>query len=295
MGHEHHHHSSGNEKEIGRAFFLNLSFTIIELIGGIITHSMAVISDAIHDFGDAIGLGLSWYFEKISKKGRTPAFSYGYRRFSLLAAFINANILIVGSIIVIWHAVPQIIHPEPVNEKGMIFLAILGIGFNTLAMLRLKKGNNLHFESLKLHFLSDVLGWVAILVVAIILLFVDLPILDPILSVVISLYILIQAAKNLMSSLKIFLQAVPKSLKIDEVKERLLQIPNVISVHDLHLWSLEGTSTIMTSHIVIDSSNNLQEAENIKRQCKALLDEMHIHHATIEIESEKGECTLLEC
>ena len=194
-----HHHSHEQEKggNIKVAFFLNISFTIIEIIGGVLTNSVAILSDALHDLGDSLSLGLAWYFEKKSKKGRSKNFSFGYKRFSLLGALINAIVLIIGSIFILREAIPRIINPEPVDTKGMILLAILGIFVNGLAVLRLKKGTSLNEKVISLHLLGDVFGWIAVLIGAIAIYYFNSPIIDPILSFLIAGFILFNVYKNL--------------------------------------------------------------------------------------------------
>ena len=165
MGHHHNHHRRGQStKNLKVAFFLNLSFTVIEFIGGLITGSMAIMSDALHDLGDSISIGLSWYFQNLSEKKRDNTFSYGYKRFSLLGAIINAVVLLVGSVIIISKAAPAIMNPSQVNEKGMLYIAIFGVVVNGAAVLRLRKGSSINERVISLHLLEDVLGWVAVLI-----------------------------------------------------------------------------------------------------------------------------------
>ena len=179
------------------AFFLNLVFTIIEIFGGILTNSVAIVTDAVHDLGDTVTIGFSWYLEKISKKKRTKDFSYGYTRFSLLAAIININVLVLGSVFVLKESIERLISPEPCNAEGMMALGVLGVLFNGAAVLKLKKGHSENERVVMLHLLEDVLGWVAILIGAVVMYFADVPILDPILSISIACYILYGASKNL--------------------------------------------------------------------------------------------------
>lgn len=191
--HHHHHHSTGNIKV---AFFLNLGFAIIEIIGGLFTNSLAILSDALHDLGDSLSLGLAWYFQKYSEKERDQKYTYGYQRFSLLGAYINTIILIIGSIFIIQKSVTRILHPEEVEALGMILLAILGILVNAAAVLKLQKGTSLNEKVVTLHLMEDILGWVVVLLGSILMYFIYLPIIDPILSLGISIYILYNAFKN---------------------------------------------------------------------------------------------------
>ena len=207
--HNHSHHHHHGDRNIGIAFFLNLVFTIIEIGGGLLTNSVAILSDALHDLGDSLSLGMAWYFQRLSGKGRDQKYSYGYRRFSLLGALINALILTVGSVYIIIEAVSRLQHPEPAHAFGMIWLAVLGVMVNGAAVLQLKKGISINEEMISLHLLEDVLGWVAVLIGALIMYRFDLPIIDPILSLGIAIFVLYNAFKGLKKTLFIILQAVP--------------------------------------------------------------------------------------
>ncbi len=185
MGHDHIHHRGGS-KNIRTAFFLNVTFTIIEIIGGIMTNSMAILSDAVHDLGDSLSLGMAWYFQGLSSKGRDKSFSYGYGRFSLLGALINVCVLLIGSILILWKTIPRLLAPEAVDTTGMMILAVIGVIFNGLAVYRMRGGKSLNERVVALHLMEDVLGWVAVLIGSIIMHFFDLPIIDPILSLLIT-------------------------------------------------------------------------------------------------------------
>jgi len=303
MGHHHHHHHSplhhhhhghGETSNIKVAFFLNISFAIIEIIGGIYTHSLAILSDALHDLGDSLTLGLAWYFQNLAQKGRDQSFSYGYRRFSLLGAIINTVVLVVGSIFIILEAIPRIISPETVHAKGMIWLAILGILVNGAAVLRLRQGTSLNERVVSLHLLEDVLGWVAVLIASIIMLFFDVPILDPILSMLIAGYILFNAYKGVKESFFILLQGVPKSISIKALEQNLLKIERVEEVHDLHAWSMDGEYNVMTIHLVVPDESTWEQVAAIRSQARDLLEHEHIEHVTIEVHSHSEAIALKE-
>ena len=182
MSHHHSHSNGTNIANIKIAFFLNLFFTVFEIIGGYLTNSVAIAADALHDFGDSLSLGLSWFLEKYSLKGRSQKFSYGYRRFSLLSALINSLVLIIGSAFVLWHTIPRLFHPQSVNVKGMLLLAIGGILINGIAVLKIRnKNNSLNEKTVSWHLLEDVLGWVAVLIISIVNSFKEIAILDPLL------------------------------------------------------------------------------------------------------------------
>lgn len=294
MGHHHHHlHDTGNIKV---AFFLNLGFTIIEIIGGFWTNSLAILSDALHDLGDSLSLGISWYFQKIASKGRDDTFSYGYRRFSILGAIINSIVLIVGSIFILIEAIPQLLDPSETNARGMMYLAILGIIVNGAAVMRLKKGKSLNEKVISLHLLEDVLGWFAVLIGSIIMIFYDVPVIDPFLSILISLYILFNVYKNLKHSLTIVLQGAPKGIDADELHKILTSVKVIEDVHDCHIWSLDGQYNVLTIHLVLDNNYDLERQAEIKKEIKSLLRKSaSIEHITIEFESSKEQCEHADC
>ena len=196
MSNTHNHSHNHSEGNIKIAFFLNLGFTIVEIIGGLYTNSLAILSDALHDLGDSLSLGLSWYFQRLSKKGSTKKFSYGYKRFSLLGAIINSIVLVVGSIFILSKAIPELFNPEETNAQGMLYLAILGVVVNGAAVFKLRKGKSLNEKVVSLHLLEDVLGWVAVLIGSIVMIYFDLPFVDPLLSILISIFVLYNVYRN---------------------------------------------------------------------------------------------------
>ncbi len=293
--HQHHHHDHGDVENIKVAFFLNLGFTIIEIVGGILTNSIAIISDAVHDLGDSLSLGLAWYFQKIAKKGRDNQFTYGYKRFSLLGALINSMVLIIGSIIVLSAAIPRIFQPVQAETVGMFWLAVLGIIVNGAAVFRLKKGNSINEKVVMLHLLEDVLGWAAILVGSVFMYFFDLPILDPIMSIGISCFVLFNVYKNLRDTFRVILQAIPEELDIKQLETHLLSFDEILKIHDLHVWSIDGSYNILSVHIVVKQALGLEELANLKSKMRASLLEIGINHATFEFETETEICNLENC
>lgn len=286
--HGHHHHGSSNIKV---AFFLNFGFSIIEIIGGLFTNSIAIISDALHDLGDSFSLALAWYFQKLSTKQGNPKFTYGYKRFSLLGALINSIVLLVGSGFVIYAAIGRLIEPQQADAKGMLLLAVLGIVFNGLAILKLKKGHSLNERAVALHLLEDVLGWIAVLIAGVVMLFVDVPILDPLLSLVIACYILFNIYRNLKDTLKVILQGTSENIDKPMVEELILSVDGVQSVHDLHLWTMDGEYNILTAHVVVGQETDIP---CLKKQLKEKLKAAGIHHPTIEVEKENEGCEFEE-
>lgn len=292
MGHHHHHghhHHDHGVKNLRVAFFLNLGFTIIEIIGGVMTNSLAILSDALHDLGDSLSIGLSWYFQKLSTKKGDATYSYGYKRFSLLGAIINAVVLLVGSVFILTEAIPALFNPGVTDAKGMMYLAIFGVVVNGAAVLRLKKGTSINEKVISLHLLEDVLGWVTVLIGSIVMLYFDAPWIDPLLSVLIALFILFNVYKSLKASLGIILQATPQDIDISMVHEKLKGIPQIRDVHDCHIWSMDGEYHVLSAHLVLNGDYTLQEMAEIKTVAKELLKE-EVEHVTIEFEGPHEEC-----
>lgn len=291
MAHAHNHAAISNLK---LAFFLNLGFTVIEFIGGILTNSTAILADAVHDLGDSFTLAQAWYFESISEKGATHTYTYGYRRFTLLGAVISALLLLVSSFYVLGEAIPRILEPEQSNAQGMLVLAVFGVAVNGFAMLRLSKGSSANIRLVALHLLDDVLGWIAILVVAIILMFKDIPVLDPILATLITLYIFANIIKQLKSIVPVFLQASPVSTDVAVIQKQIENIELISSVHHLHLWSLDGEHSVLTVHMVAEKNLSPNEYTLVKKRFKQIVDDFGIFHSTLEIEFPDESCRLEE-
>ena len=289
-----HHHRQSDVKNIRVAFFLNFFFTIIEFVGGMLTNSMAIISDAVHDLGDSVTLGLSWYFQKLSKKPGDKAYTYGYKRFSLLGAIVNSVILLVGSVVILINAIPRLLHPEQPDTGGMLLLAVLGVIINGLAMLRLRRGHSLNERVVSLHLLEDVLGWVAVLIGALVMHFVDAPVIDPLLSVAITLFILYNVYRNMRQGFRIILQGSPVSFDMEEAKRVVSALDGVRRAEHLHAWSVDGEYNVLTMHVVVDREMTMREQQQLKQRIRAALNHMGVQHATIELElfDDQGDCKI---
>ena len=285
-----HSHSHGSNNRIGWAFFLNVTFTIIEFIGGILTNSTAIMADAVHDLGDSLSIGFAWFLSKVSEKGSNSEFTYGYRRLSLFGALINGLVLIIGSVWVLTEAIPKLLQPEMPIVEGMIALAVFGVLVNGFAAYKLSKGKTLNERILNWHLLEDVLGWVAVLIVSIVLLFVDWPILDPALSILFTLYILINVAKNLWHTIRLFLQAIPDKELSKSVYKTLIELKEVDSIHHLHLWSLDGEHHVLTAHLALQEALSIQQQLELKKSIAERLSKFNLEHTTIELEMTNEQC-----
>lgn len=277
------------EKNILIAFLLNITFSIFELFGGIFTNSVAILSDSIHDLGDAISIGISYFMERKSKKPGDNNYTYGYVRYSVLGGVITTTILLVGSILVIISATKRLINPVEVNYNGMIIFAIIGVILNFIAAYVTKEGDSINQKSVNLHMLEDVLGWIVVLIGAIIMNFTDIRILDSIMSIAVAIFILINSLKNLKKVLDLFLEKTPDDINIDELKTHLIQIKGVDDIHHIHVWSIDGFNNYATMHIV-SKSNDIAK---VKKEIREELLEHNISHAILETEEEA--CDDKEC
>ena len=278
------------EKNILIAFILNLSFSIFEFIGGAITNSIAIISDAIHDIGDSLSIGLSYFLEKKSKQEPDEKYTYGYARYSVIGSLITTVILLLGSILVIYNAINRIINPVEINYNGMIVFAVIGTIVNFLAAYFTKEGNSLNQKAVNLHMLEDTLGWIVVLIGSIIMKFTNILVIDSILSILVAIFILIHALKSFKKVLDLFLEKTPNGISIEEIKKHVLKIKNIIDIHHIHIWSIDGYSNYATMHVVTNE-NNKEIKEKIRKELKHL----GISHVTIEIESKDEICDDLKC
>ena len=279
------------EKNILIAFILNISFSIFELIGGIFTNSISIMSDAVHDCGDAISIGISLVLEKISKKKPDEKYTYGYARYSVLGALITTIVLTVGSIFVILGGINRILNPVTINYNGMIIFAIFGVVINFLAAYFTREGNSINQKAVNLHMLEDVLGWVVVLIGSILMKFTNISLVDSIMSIGIAIYILINAFKNLKDILDLFLEKTPKDISVEEIKNHLLEIKEIIDVHHIHIWSMDGVTNYSTMHIVTEDKNTIE----LKKKIREEMNELGISHTTIEIEDKNDNCDEKEC
>ena len=286
--HTHSHDNSSNR--IGWVFLLNISFTIIEFVGGILTNSTAIMADAVHDLGDSLSIGIAWLLSKLGNKQTNQKFTYGYKRFSLFGALINGCVLIAGSIWILFEAIPRLAEPQMPEVEGMLVLAILGVLVNGYAAYKLSGGETLNERVLNWHLIEDVLGWVAVLIVSIVLMFVELPILDPLLSIGFTLFILFNVVKHIRETLKLFLQATPDEQVQKEVEQALLAFEEVSELHHLHFWSLDGEHHVLTVHLTLASMLEGVEMVALKRKISDHLQRYNLAHTTIELELPGENC-----
>lgn len=278
------------ERNILVAFLLNLAFSIFEFIGGLVTGSVAIVSDSVHDMGDAASIGISFFLERKSKKSPDDVYTYGYVRYSLLGSLITTTILIVGSVGVIVGAVKRIFNPVEINYDGMIGFAIVGVVINFLAAFFTRHGDSLNQKAVNLHMLEDVLGWVVVLVGAVVMRFTDVKIIDSLMSIGVSVFILVEALKGLKEVGDIFLEKIPSGFSRSEIAAEIKQTEGVIDCHHLHLRTIDGEHVYLTAHVVVDG-----QASKVKADVKKMLKDRGISHSTLELEDKNEVCEETDC
>lgn len=278
------------ERNIFIAFILNLGFSIFEFIGGLFTGSIAIISDAVHDIGDAASIGISYFLEKKSKKGPDETYTYGYTRYSVVGSVITTLILLFGSIMVVYNAIGRIISPTAINYNGMILFAVVGVFVNLAAAIVTSSGDSLNQKAVNLHMLEDILGWIVVLIGAVVMRLTDFTLIDPIMSIGVAAFIFWSAFQNLKEVLDLFLGKTPQGICVNEIREHIMHIDGVIDAHHIHIWSIDGRTNCATMHIVTNT-----DPHTIKTAVREELAEHGIRHATLELESENEHCDTRYC
>ncbi len=286
--HSHQHKYDNKEsRSILVAFLLNITFVIIELIGGFYSNSVSIISDAIHDLGDSISLLITFVLSILANKGRDDHYTFGYKRILVVGALMNSAILFIGSIYVYWQSIQRFIHPEEVNAKIMFYVAILGIVVNGISVYKMSNNRSLMSKSVMLHLIEDLLGWIAVFISSIVIYFFNINRVDDVLSFIIATIILINAVKTLRKAFEILLQKVPKDIDIHEVETIIKGFKHVVDVHDIHIWTLDGEDVIFTCHVVVDDGISQMDSTILKARIKMKLEQKLINHATLEFETLK--------
>lgn len=296
-GHSHgHHHHSSNKQALKLSFILIATYMIVEVVGGIITNSLALLSDAGHMLSDAAALGLSYFALKFGEKEATLSKTFGYKRFEILAAFINGLTLLVISIYIFVEAYRRIMAPPEVMSMGMLTVSVIGLLVNIAAAYILMKGDkeeNLNVRSAFLHVLGDLLGSVGAIAAALMILFFEWNLADPIASVIVAVLIIISGIRVTKASFHILMEGAPENISVSKVKEALLGMPGVEDVHDLHVWAITSDFPALSCHVVIrPETEGKQLLTSIQ---KKLHDEFHIEHTTIQIDFADQPCTGDHC
>ncbi|MBP3447710.1 MAG: cation transporter [Clostridia bacterium] len=277
-------------KNMFLAFLLNLAFSAFELVGSLVTGSVAIASDAVHDLGDAAAIGISCLFEKKSNRQPDETFTYGYRRYSVLAGCFSTLVLILGSVAVIWSAIGRLLAPQPIHYNGMVIFALVGVLINGIAAFVTREGDSVNQKAVNLHMLEDVLGWIVVLIGAIVMKLTDFSLIDPLMSIGVAVFILCHAVKNLRHSVDLLLEKAPDNMTPEQIKALLTEIPGVTDVHHIHLWSIDGIQNYATMHIVSDEPSHA-----LKETIRKTLDEHGIFHVTLEMETSDDCCGETNC
>lgn len=291
---------SKSSRNILIAFFLNLIFAIVEVVGGILTNSVLIFSDAFHDFGDAASLGVSYFLERKSTKKPDNKYTYGYARYSIISALIMSIILIVGAILMTYISITRILQPEVpvVKAQWMIILAVIGIVVHIIAAIVTSRGENLNQRATFLHTLEDTMGWFIVLIGSILMLTIDNPniyLLDPILTIGMSIFVFIGALRNLFKVFAVLLEKAPKDFPTNKFLAAIQAVDQVDNAHHLHVWTLTGQDKLATVHVNINSSLSLKEAGKIRENINKVAEEFEINHLTVQFETEHNECIDGDC
>ena len=276
-----------SDNKILIAFLLNLFFSVFEFVGGLYTNSVSILSDAIHDMGDAFSIGIAYILEKISKKKPDNDYTYGYARYSIVGSLVSTLILLFGSGFMIYSAIGRIINPVEVNYNGMFFMALFGVVINFMAVYVTRDGHSLNQQAINLHMLEDVLGWLLVLIGSLLMKITDIHVIDPILSILVSVFIFKNAFLHLKEALDLFLEKKPENIDIEEIKKHILKIKGVKNIHHFHIWAIDEDNVLATMHVV--------SKKNVKQEIKEELEEHGINHSTIEFEDEDEECSESDC
>lgn len=292
------HSGDGSEgkkiSHFGLVFFLNLLFTVVEFAGGVLTRSTAILADAVHDLGDSLSLGLSWWLERRSLRPGDRNFSFGYERFSLLGGVASAITLSMGSVFILMRAIPRLIHPEQADARGMVLLAVFGILVNGAGVLKMRKATGMNARMVTWHLAEDVLGWVAVLAAGIAMQIWFVPVLDPLLSLLITGFILFQVIRELRHALRVFLQGTPEGIDPDALERELLNLEGVSEIHHMHVWSLDGERKVVSLHVMTEKMMIPREIQALKSGIRLFLESMGMFHSTIEIEFPGESCHMGE-
>lgn len=288
--HHHHGHTHHESQRISFAFWLNLIFTIIEIVGGLLTNSIAILSNAVHDLGDTLAIGFGWVASRLAQRNPNDAYTYGYRRLSLLSALVIGVTLVIGSVIIISNALPRLWQPQSVHTGGMFLLALLGVAINGAAAWRLRGGHTQNEKVLSWHMLEDVLGWVAVLIGSIVIHYTGWTIIDPILSIGFTLFILFNVVRSLRDTLRLFLQKSPDQALTETIRRDLLAVQGVAGTHHVHLWSLDGQHHVLTAHVTLTQDLAPAEQLELKQRVHHALEPFALTHTTIELEMPSETC-----
>ena len=277
-GHDHHHHHTTNQRALFLAFLLIATFMVVEVVGGLWTNSLALLSDAGHMLGDAAALGLSFLAVRFGARRATPDRTFGYRRFEILAAFVNGLTLLVISIYIMIEAYKRLFSPPEIMSGGMLVIAIVGLVVNVLAAWILMRGerDNLNVRSALLHVFGDLLGSVGAITAALLILLFGWTLADSIASLFVAVLILISGYRVTRDAVHILMEGAPHEVDVVAMQNELLRVDGVNEIHDLHVWSITSNEYAVTCHVLIDETTDdqavLHDVTNQPVRCIRTLD-----------------------
>ena len=269
-------------ENISFAFFLNIIFMVVVAIGAVFTNSMAILADLLHSLSDTFALGFSWFFQRFSEKEEDNDFTYGYRRFSLLGAIITSSIVIIGSFLILVESVSRLFTPIEPHAYGMVVVAIFAIFLKILSICKIRGGKTLNERAVSIHLIGDLMGWVALLIVGGILIFFNIPILDVLLSIAITIWMIYNLAKTLFYSFKILLLQAPENVNQEKLKKDILSVEGIDDIIKFYLWSLDSEKNILTVKISLKDDLKVSDTENIKENINNLCSLQGIEDINIE-------------
>lgn len=286
MGHEHHHHHEAKGRNLGWTILLNVIITLAEAIGGIISGSMSLLSDATHNFSDVLSLVISYVAGKLTTRKATPARTYGFRRSEILAAFINSATLMGLALLILVEGIQRFQNPVTINSDWVIWLALLSIVVNGASMLFIRNDahENLNIKSAYLHLFSDMLTSIAVLIGGLAMKYLKWYWVDATFSVLIAIYLLYISWGILKTSLKIFMQFTPDEINIDLIVKQLEDVPGIKNIHHVHVWQINEHDIMFEAHADVMEDIRITDFENQLTQIKAILYEYDIEHVTIQPE-----------
>lgn len=291
--HHHHHHGEGScshgdstaqrsTRNISIALFTNISFAVIELIGGYWTHSTAIQADAIHDLGDSAALIGALLLQVLAAVPPRSGYHFGFRRLSLVSAFLTSIMLVVGSLFIVKQAIAGFYNPAPLKLDAMLFLAVLGVAANGYAAWQMSRGHTQNEKAMAWHMIEDLLGWAAILISSIVLRFWDAPWLDPTLAILIAIFVSFGAGRSLWNSVRLFLQAMPKDFDEQKLRRAVLEVNGVKAIESLQIWSLDGESHVCAMLVRLDTGSTFDGWQNIRSKIAHVLAQFGKFELTIE-------------
>ena len=281
-GHSHSHGGHTQNQTIGLAFILNFILSLVELAGGIWIGSFAILAGAIHDFGDSISLGLAWYLEHIANRKKNNQFNFGYRRFSLLSALLAGVIILSGSIIICIQALKDFSALHRPDPKLMLGFALLGISVNAISAWRMSRGKTKNEQVLTWHLIEDFLSWLAVLVSSIVIYFTNITWLDPVIAVLLSIYVAYNVFKHLKSTIFLFLQARPEEFDEEKFVAGVLKIDGIFRVTKVGIWSLDGVENILSCRIIFSKDFSVSQLEVINKEIRNIANMQGHFDITIE-------------